>query len=197
MKNALKIYLFLCIIVLIGCNSDDDSSQTNNLVSEFKINNGKTYLTPNGYYTKYEIEGKKDNFLLHFIDGKFVPITNPEEGIPCPWVENMTQGITIKLKSILDDEIAPGLYKYTLERDSTGIKDDAGVYSPSKVFYGFQLDNQCYSQTDEDLNITDGEMTINVDNGEFSITYSFTSENGVTIKGAYYGKLQKQLAPEW
>ncbi len=51
--------------------------------------------------------------------------------------------------------------------------------------------------TIEDLNITDGEMTIDIDNGEFSITYGFTSENGKTIKGAYYGELKKHLASEW
>lgn len=197
MKNTLKFYLLLCTSILIGCNSDDDNSQANNLVSEFKIDGNVTYATPNGYYTQYEVEGKKDNFFLYFINGELVPITNPEGGIPCPWVENMSHGIFIKLKSTLDDKIAPGIYKYTPERDGSGIKDEAGVFSPSKAFYGFQVDSQCYSQTDDDLNIVDGEMTITEKNEGFSITYSFVSDTGKTINGAYYGELKKHLPFEW
>ncbi len=191
MKNTLKFYLFLCICILIGCNSDDDNSQTNNPVSEFKIDGGTPYATANGYYTQVELEGEKDNFVLYFIDGELVPITNPENGIPCPWVENMTQGIKIRLRSILDDEIAAGTYTYSTQQN------EAGINPYSQAFYGFELDSQCYSQTEEDLNITGGEMTIAKTNEEYSITYNLTTENGQVINGAYYGELKKHLASEW
>jgi hypothetical protein len=191
MKNILKFCLLLYASIFIGCKSDDDNSQVYNPISEFKIDGNTSYATPNGYYTQYELEGKKDNFLLYFIDGKLVPITNPEDGVPCPWVENMTQGIKILFRSTLDDEIAAGIYNYTTQNGETGIS------STSQAFYGFELDNQCYSKTEEDLNITDGEMIIFKENEQYTITYSFTSENGKTINGVYYGKLEKHLASEW
>ncbi len=53
MKNTLKFCLLLCASILIGCNSDDDNSQPNNLISEFKINGNTSYATPNGYYSQY------------------------------------------------------------------------------------------------------------------------------------------------
>ncbi len=190
MKSVLKFCLLFCISICIGCNSDDDNSQLNNPISEYKINGSTTYATPNGYYSQYTTLGDRDNFTLYFIDGKFIPITNTQAGIPCPWVENMTQGITIRFRSNLDDEIGLGDYKYTTD-------NTIGIKSNSNAFYGFLSDDDCFSQTEENLKITDGEMTISKKDSLYTITYSFVSENGKKIDGVYYGKLKKYIELDW
>lgn len=191
MNNLLKTYAILLLVtLLIGCNSnDDDNSNHIDSVSHFKINDNSSYLTPNGYYSQYTLGNAQDRFILYFTDGEFVPIV-PEEATPCPWVNNMNHGVTIWFKSNTNNSIEPGTYQYTSNENA------AGVNTNSNAFYGFQSDGNCHSATDETLEITDGEMTISIDNDLYTITYSLISESGKEIKGEYYGELISHITPE-
>ncbi len=190
MTNRLKLVLSLFVIVVFGCTTDNDTAPIANLTNEFAINDATTYLTPNGYLEEYIYEGEVTWYAIKFIDGKFFPISNPEEP-PCPYVEDLNHGVSIWLRLDHDKKLESGVYNYTSSENDLGIIDN------SEVFYGFRFSDTCFGTSETILKITDGTLMINQEPQGYMITYTLTSESGIKIEGTYFGTLTQRTIPEW
>ncbi len=199
MKNLHKSFTFLLVVLLIGCNSDDNNGpNVDNPVSEFKIDGGQSYLTANGYFEQYPLGYFQDYssddeigwFALKFIDGEYMPITDPENR-PCPYVENLNHGASIWLRLNPNDKLVPGTYQFA--NDDTSI----GIMNNSEVFYDYKPIDSCLGIGDVTLKITNGELTVSKENDSYTIDYSLVDDDGKKIEGSYFGKLQERIIPEW
>ncbi len=199
MENTFKTFSFLILMLLSACNSDDNNSpEPDTPISEFKIDGGSSYITPNGYLEEYPLgyfadyssDGEIGWFALRFIDGEYMSITDPENR-PCPYVENLNHGVSIWLRLNPNDKLIPGKYQYTTNDSSIGIM------SNSEVFYDYKSIDNCLGISNVRLKITSGELTVSKENDSYNIKYSLVDDDGKKIEGSYFGKLQERIIPEW
>ncbi|WP_282089201.1 hypothetical protein [Aquimarina algiphila] len=199
MKNQIKIIMFLLVIVISGCNSDDGNTPIINLTNEFVVNSTTTYLTPNGYLEEYPYEYYQDLesnndfgwFALRFIDGEYASL-DPQVSPPCPSAENLNHGVSIWLRLDHEQKLESGTYNYT-NNDS-----EVGIMNNSEVFFDFRyIETHCFGVPGTKLNIVDGELKIKKTIQGYSISYNLISENGTEITGTYFGELMERTVSEW
>ncbi len=191
MKHLFKSVGIIIITLFLSCNADDEQDQVNNdLVSKFTVNEAFSYLTPNGYCQAFNIGDDIDHFILRFIDGELLPVSE-EGGIACPFAINLNQGVTIRLRSYAEDAIAPGNYQFVDNGDRSGVTFDA------EIFYGFRFEDNCFGFPEEKFQVTSGDLTISIDNDIYTIRYDFATDEGRKIQGVFHGPLEKQLLGEW
>lgn len=192
--KTLKLFTIILTLILMSCNSDDDTSTLAATVSNSFDVDSTNYNTPNGFLFLDDGPPFTNKFFFVFTDGMFREDT--VNGASISTDADVASALFVELgpgtvATEMDVLVNPGTYLLDSQSEIiTQINTFQDTYVNSGVTYGEPDDADILT-----INTTgNGALTINSINidyvarsGTVDVTYSLTANNGEIINGTYVG----------